>query len=171
LQTVDVKPDGAIIAAATIGVGPVKGTFSGKLNLLDQQKPTHVKIIGEGKGGPGFLKGTCIIDAAEQNGATTLNYEADMQIGGTLASVGQRLVDAATNSVMQQGFKAFNHVLEERRAVAEAAAHAARDAEAAAAWTAALARAQPPFPAWFAYLIGLIATLGVLSIYYWFFFK
>jgi hypothetical protein len=163
-----------ILASALIGVGPVKGLFSGKLTLQEQQRPTHIKIVGEGKGGPGFLKGVCIIDAVEKDGVTTLNYQADVQIGGTLATVGQRLVDAATNSVMQQGFKAFDGVLVERKLAAEMAARLAKEAEAVAAaalWAAALARAKPPFPAWFAYLIGLIATLGALSIYWLFFFK
>ncbi len=157
LQTVDVKPDGEIIATAVVGVGPVKGTFSGKLHLLEQQKPTHVKIVGEGKGGPGFMKGTCIIDAVEQDDSTVINYQADVQIGGTLASVGQRLVDAATNSVLQQGFNAFNRVLEERRAAlaattAEADEHPATTEE------------HSVFPTWFAYALGIgLAILSLLA--------
>ncbi|MCA1554940.1 MAG: carbon monoxide dehydrogenase subunit G [Chloroflexi bacterium] len=121
LERVDIHPDGSILASATVGLGPVKGKFNGKLQLLEQQKPTHVKIVGEGKGGPGFMKGTCILDAVEQDTSTVVNYQADVQIGGTLASVGQRLVDAATNSIMQQGFARFNRVLTERHAAAAAA--------------------------------------------------
>ncbi|MCA1553002.1 MAG: carbon monoxide dehydrogenase subunit G [Chloroflexi bacterium] len=118
LESVNIQPDGNILATATVGVGPVKGKFNGKLQLLEQQKPTHVKVVGEGKGGPGFMKGTCIIDAVEQDAATLIHYQADVQLGGTLASVGQRLVDAATNSVMQQGFERFNRVLGERHRAA-----------------------------------------------------
>ena len=129
LEAVDVKPDGEILATAMVGVGPVKGKFSGTLHLLDQRKPTHVRITGEGKGGPGFMKGVCIIDATPQGDSTLIKYGADIQIGGPLASVGQRLVDAATNSIMQQGFSRFNDVLTERRA-AEAAAREAAEAEA-----------------------------------------
>src|SRR5207237_4766482 len=133
LESVDVQPDGNILATAMVGVGPVKGKFSGKLQLLDEQKPTHVRIVGEGKGGPGYLKGVCILDAVEQDSATVVNYQADVQIGGTLASVGQRLVDAATNSVMQQGFARFNRVLTARQAesakTAPAAANVAQEHE------------------------------------------
>src|SRR5439155_22899366 len=109
----------------------VKVRFKGKLHLIDQQKPTHVRITGEGKGGPGFMKGVCVIDAAEKNGSTLIKYGADIQIGGPLASVGQRLVDAATDSIMQRGFDRFNKVLTERHA-AEAAARRRSDSQGAA---------------------------------------
>jgi carbon monoxide dehydrogenase subunit G len=125
LEAVDVKPDGEILATATVGVGPVKGRFKGTLHLLDQQKPNHVRVTGEGKGGPGFMKGVCVIDAIETNGSTLVKYGADIQIGGPLASVGQRLVDAATDSIMQRGFDRFNKVLGERHAAEAAARNAA----------------------------------------------
>src|SRR5947209_6139013 len=125
LESVDVKPDGDILATAMVGVGPVKGRFTGTLHLLDQQRPKHVRVTGEGKGGPGFMKGTCILDAVEDGATTIVKYQAEVQIGGPLATVGQRLVDAATNSIMQQGFERFNGVLTERRAAAETARVAA----------------------------------------------
>ena len=149
LQKVDVNGDD-IVATATIGVGPVKGVFSGKLSLLEQRRPSHVRIVGEGKGGPGFLKGSCTIDAAEDGGRTTINYLADVQIGGTLATVGQRLVDATTQSIMQQGFTAFNRVLGERQEAARLSALAEAER---LTWEAALRSAEATlhlFPRWFA---------------------
>jgi carbon monoxide dehydrogenase subunit G len=125
LQKVEVHGDD-ILATARIGVGLVKGVFSGKLTLLDKRKPVHVRVVGEGKGRPGHMSGECILDASEHDGQTTVNYQAEIKIGGPLATVGQRLVDAATQSIMQQGFGAFNRVLGERKAAA--AARAAKDA-------------------------------------------
>jgi len=168
LESVDVKPEGDILATATVGVGPVKGRFTGTLRLLDQQKPTHVRITGEGKGGPGFMKGTCIIDATEQAETTLIKYEAEIQIGGPLATVGQRLVDAATNSILQQGFDRFNRVLTERRA-AEEAALAAQSALTQAADQAAREGAMAAahvFPAWFVAAIGLALTLAAVAPYF-----
>lgn len=166
LEAVDVKPDGEILATAMVGVGPVKGKFSGKLNLLDQQKPTHVRVVGEGKGGPGFMKGICIIDSKEQGETTTITYQADVQIGGPLASVGQRLVDAATNSIMQQGFDRFNTVLTARRA-AEAAARAASEVERHAAQLAALAAARMNvFPKWLVYGLGIALIVLAVLVYF-----
>lgn len=115
LQKVEVHGDD-ILATAMVGIGPVKGVFSGKLTLLDKQQPTHVRIVGEGKGRPGFMTGVCILDASEHDGQTTVKYQAEIHLGGTLGLVGQRLVDAATQSIMQQGFGAFNRVLRERKA-------------------------------------------------------
>ena len=168
LESVDVKPDGEILATAMVGVGPVKGRFTGTLRLLDQQKPTHVRIVGEGKGGPGFMKGTCIIDAAEQGDTTVINYQAEIQIGGPLATVGQRLVDAATNSIMQQGFDRFNRALTERRAAEEAARAlqaSAMQAADEAALQEALAAAHV-FPAWFVAAMGLGLALAAVAPYF-----
>jgi carbon monoxide dehydrogenase subunit G len=164
LESVDVKPGGEILATAMVGVGPVKGRFTGTLRLLDQQKPTHVRITGEGKGGPGFMKGTCILDASEQNGSTLVKYQAEIQIGGPLATVGQRLVDAATNSIMQQGFDRFNQVLTERRAAQEAA-RALEEATALATAQAGVAAANI-YPAWFALALGLGLIAAVALVYF-----
>ena len=175
LESVDVNPSGDILATAMIGVGPVKGRFTGTLHLLDQRKPTHVRVTGEGKGGPGFMKGTCILDAVEDGATTVVTYGADIQIGGPLATVGQRLVDAATNSILQQGFERFNRVLTERRAVEQAArdaAEAARVAQTAAAQAAeqtALAEARAAaytYPAWFVGALGLALALAVVVPYF-----
>jgi carbon monoxide dehydrogenase subunit G len=164
LESVDVKPTGEILATAMVGVGPVKGRFTGTLRLLDQQRPVHVRIVGEGKGGPGFMKGTCILDALEEGESTLVKYQAEVQIGGPLATVGQRLVDAATNSIMQQGFDRFNNVLTERRA-AEAAARAAQDAAAQSAVREAVAAAQV-FPLWLVVALGLALSAAVALVYF-----
>ena len=127
-----------------------------------------MRIVGEGKGGPGFMKGTCILDAAEAGDTTVVKYQAEIQIGGPLATVGQRLVDAATNSIMQQGFDRFNRVLTERRA-AEEAARAAQAAATQAADQAALQEAMAAahvFPAWFVAAIGLALTLAAVAPYF-----
>lgn len=175
LESVDVKPEGDILATAMVGVGPVKGRFTGTLHLLDQQKPTHVRVTGEGKGGPGFMKGVCILDAVVDGAATIVNYQADIQIGGPLATVGQRLVDAATNSILQQGFERFNGVLTARRAaeaarVAQAAADlAAQTSAAQAAEQAALRAAQAAafrYPAWFVAAIGLALVAAAVVAYF-----
>ena len=176
LEAVDVKPDGDILATAMIGVGPVKGRFTGTLHLLDQRKPTHVRVTGEGKGGPGFMKGTCILDAVVVDSATTIvNYQADIQIGGPLATVGQRLVDAATNSILQQGFERFNRVPTERRSAEtarlaqEAADRVAQASAAQAAEQATLRAAQAAafhFPAWFVAAIGLALVQSAVIVYF-----
>ncbi len=102
LQTVDVRPDGEIIASAMVNLGPIRGTLSGRLRLLEEQKPTHLKIVSEGKGGARFIKGMCVIDAVEQAGTTLINYQAEVSIGGIPARAGERLIEAAINSTWQR---------------------------------------------------------------------
>jgi hypothetical protein len=67
----------------------------------------------EGKGGPGFAKGTGHAQLIDQGDGTTLmKYEGEMQIGGRIASVGQRLMDTASKSMIRQGLEALNKALE-----------------------------------------------------------
>src|SRR5262249_6884140 len=72
------------------GVGSIKGTFTGSVRLEDIHPPSHFQIIVEGKGQPGFLKGSGDIDLEERDGKTIVSYKGDVQVGGTIASVGQR---------------------------------------------------------------------------------
>ena len=114
LQTVDVVSPTEYVASAQVGVGPVKGVFSGTVKIVEQTPPTYAKLTGEGKGGPGFVRGDCVLRFAPQGAATLVNYEANIQIGGTLASVGQRLIDATQTMMLNQTFAAFARVLEAR---------------------------------------------------------
>ncbi len=89
------------------GVGPIKGVFTGNVRLEDARPPEHFKMIVEGKGQPGFLKGTGEIDLDERDGATIVNYKGDVQVGGTIASVGQRMIQGAARVMASQFFTAI----------------------------------------------------------------
>jgi len=75
-----------------VGVGGVKGTFEGKVKLSDKQAPDSYKMAVEGSGGPGFIRGETIITLTDQDGGTRVSYTADLQVGGLIASVGQRML-------------------------------------------------------------------------------
>ena len=90
-----------------VGVAAVKGVYNGTVKMEDIQPPAHYKLSLDGKGKQGFLKGSGTVDLAEQNGQTLLTYRGDVQIGGLLASVGQRLVDGAAKMLIGQFFKAM----------------------------------------------------------------
>ena len=95
--------------AATIraGVGAVKGVFQGHVRLADMRPPEHYRITVDGKGQPGFLKGTGDLDLTEQDGATVIKYTGDVQVGGTIASVGQRMIQGAAKMMAAQFFTAL----------------------------------------------------------------
>src|SRR5215211_3592362 len=67
------------------GVGSIKGIFTGNVKLEDMRPPSHYRILVDGKGQPGFLKGAGDLDLEEVDGKTVVNYKGDVQVGGTIA--------------------------------------------------------------------------------------
>ena len=90
-----------------IGVAGLKGSYVGKVQLKDKKPPESYTLIMEGKGGPGFVKGTAKITLTEKDGATELRCEADARVGGLIAAVGSRLIGAAGKKMMDEFFKKF----------------------------------------------------------------
>jgi len=90
-----------------VGVAAVKGLYKGKVKLEDLQPPKHYRIVVDGKGKQGFIKGAGALDLEEASGQTVLRYEGDAQIGGPLASVGQRMVEGAAKTMIAQFFTAM----------------------------------------------------------------
>lgn len=90
-----------------VGLAAVKGVYNGKVKLDEIQPPTHYKMLLDGKDKQGFLTGAGTIDLEEQNGQTLLTYRGEVQIGGPLASVGQRMIDGAAKMMMGQFFTAM----------------------------------------------------------------
>jgi carbon monoxide dehydrogenase subunit G len=100
-----------------IRVGPVAGVFSGRVVVSDEVPPESCTLSVEGKGSPGFIKGTGHVQLIDQGDGTTLmEYEGDLQVGGRLASVGQRLIDTVSKSMIRQGLEALNQALRARMA-------------------------------------------------------
>jgi carbon monoxide dehydrogenase subunit G len=97
------------IYEATIkaGVGTIKGIFNGTVRLEDIRAPEHYRIVVEAKGAPGFLKGSGDLDLEEQNGETLIKYSGDIQVGGTIASVGQRMIQGTAKMMASQFFLAL----------------------------------------------------------------
>ena len=96
-------------ATVVIKVGPVKASFSGKVTLGDIDAPNSYRISGEGSGGvAGFAKGGATVKlTAEGPDSTRLNYEVDAQIGGKLAQLGGRLIDATAKKLAGEFFEKF----------------------------------------------------------------
>jgi hypothetical protein len=94
-----------------VKVGPVQGTFQGKITLSDIQPPESYKIEVDGKGAPGFVKATGGLRLEARGSQTFMEYTGQAQIGGRIASVGQRLVDSAARSIVRQSLDALNEYL------------------------------------------------------------
>ncbi len=99
----------------SVRVGPVNGLFSNKVMLKDKVAPQSYTMIVDSKGGAGFAKGTAYVELIEQGEHTTLmKYDAELQVGGRLASVGQRLLDTVGKSMTRQSLQALNQALQSR---------------------------------------------------------
>lgn len=98
-----------------IRVGPVSANFSGTLSLTDENPPESVTLNVEGKGGAGFVKGVGYVKFEDLGDQTTmLKYTGEANIGGTLASVGQRMIDSVSKSIFKTAFEKLDKILEER---------------------------------------------------------
>ncbi len=92
----------------TARVGPVSAKFKGRLTLSDIKPPNSYSIAFEGQGGPaGFAKGGAQVKLSPQNGGTKLAYDVKASVGGKLAQIGSRLVDAAAKKVADDFFRNF----------------------------------------------------------------
>jgi hypothetical protein len=90
-------------------VGPVSAKFKGKLTLSDMQPPNSYSIAFEGQGGAaGFAKGGAQVRLSPDSDKTKLAYDVKANVGGKLAQIGSRLIDAAAKKVADDFFRNFN---------------------------------------------------------------
>lgn len=105
--------DDELRASVTAKVGPVKARFKGKVTLSDREPPTRYRISGEGDGGiAGFAKGGALVTLTPQDGGTHLRYDVEVQIGGKLAQLGQRLVAGTAKKNADQFFENLVRLLD-----------------------------------------------------------
>jgi carbon monoxide dehydrogenase subunit G len=108
-QKLDVTAPNEMTATVVVKVGPVKASFAGKVTLSDIEAPNSYRIAGEGSGGvAGFAKGGASVKlTAEGPESTRLDYAVDAQIGGKLAQLGGRLIDATAKKLAGEFFEKF----------------------------------------------------------------
>jgi carbon monoxide dehydrogenase subunit G len=92
-------------AVMKVGVAAIKGTYKGKVAIVDKQPPQQYTLEVEGSGGPGFVKGTAKISLAAEGGGTHVAVDGDGQVGGMLAGVGQRMLPGVAKMLMNQFFE------------------------------------------------------------------
>ncbi|HEX7066050.1 MAG TPA: carbon monoxide dehydrogenase subunit G [Bacillales bacterium] len=98
--------DGVYDAELGLNVGPVKGTFSGEVRLADQREPEFYRLLLKGKGKPGEVNADAEVYLEETAQGTVLKCEANVEVTGVLASVGQRIMNGVAKMILGQFFKA-----------------------------------------------------------------
>ncbi len=104
--------DDSFQAKTTVKVGPIKARFDGKVTLVEHAPPAGVRhaatLKGEGQGGAaGFARGEAEVHLTPDGDGTQLSYKAQATIGGRLAQIGQRLLDATAKSMADEFFSKF----------------------------------------------------------------
>jgi len=150
-ESLERQGDDAFVAAVAVRVGPVSAKFKGNLKLSDVKAPNSYTIHFDGQGGvAGFGKGSAEVALVAEGQQTRLSYTARAQVGGKMAQVGSRLIDAAAGKIAEDFFTAFEAALR------------ARNPEAAAADVAPAPAAKGvPSALWWA--VGLAAIAGLLA--------
>ncbi len=101
--------DDQMKATAAVKVGPISARFSGKVQLTDIDPPNGYRISGEGQGGvAGFAKGGANVALADDGADTLLTYQVNAQVGGKLAQLGARLIDATAKQMADAFFDRFS---------------------------------------------------------------
>jgi carbon monoxide dehydrogenase subunit G len=98
-------------ATMKVGVAAIKGTFEGKVKLSDLEPPNRYRMAVEGSGGPGFVRGDAGMEMSDVDGGTKVSYDADVQVGGLIASVGQRMLGGVTKMMLDQFFTRMTELL------------------------------------------------------------
>lgn len=98
-------------ATIEVGVGPVKGTYDGKVSIADRSEPERMTLKVEGGGKAGTIKATGELRLEEQDGETLVAYSGDAQVTGLIASVGHRLIGGVAKQMVGEFFKALEREL------------------------------------------------------------
>ena len=101
------EPDGPdrYKAAVKFGIAAISGKYAGTLEFAEKKPPHSLVLKMDGKGLPGFVKGEGRIELAPIGSDTELTYSGEAQVGGLIASLGQRMLDAAARKIVQQFFE------------------------------------------------------------------
>lgn len=111
LERVD---DHTFTGALILGVGPVQGRFDGRLELSELVPPESYRLKMQGRGTPGFVEGDGKVWLEDAETGTLLNYDVEVQVGGRIAGVGQRLLEMVSRTLTKQALERLEKAILER---------------------------------------------------------
>ncbi|MGD2079060.1 MAG: carbon monoxide dehydrogenase subunit G [Chloroflexota bacterium] len=108
IQQLEQTGENVYKAAMKIRIGPVQGVYTGTVNLSDLNPPEYLQLHVDGRGAPGFVKGDGELRLEADGDQTLMHYGGDAQVGGRLASVGQRLMESSVQALIGQSLESLN---------------------------------------------------------------
>lgn len=108
--------DGVYQGSIRVGVGPVTAAeWKLSVTLRDRVPPESYVMQVDSSGPIGFTRGSAAVTLlAVEDGSTVMRYRADLQVGGRVAGIGQRLIDQVAKMMTQRGLNALGGELERR---------------------------------------------------------
>jgi carbon monoxide dehydrogenase subunit G len=103
-------PD-AYEATLKVGIAALKGTYTGKAAVRDKHPPESLTLTFDGKGAPGFVRGSAAITLVDAEGSTRVDAVADVQVGGLIAAIGSRLIEATARKLADDFFRQVSQQL------------------------------------------------------------
>ena len=108
-ETLDKLSDTQMKATAAVKLGPISARFTGNVLISEIDAPKSYRISGEGQGGvAGFAKGGAAVQLLDEAADTLLSYQVNAQVGGKLAQLGARLIDASAKQMANAFFDRFS---------------------------------------------------------------
>ena len=106
-EELELRSDGVFAAVVRLELGPLKTRFRGKVRIEEKDEPNGLRIIGEGDGGiAGFAKGGARVRLTSgPDGGATLTYEAEANVSGKIAQLGQRLIISTSKKIADRFFQ------------------------------------------------------------------
>jgi carbon monoxide dehydrogenase subunit G len=100
------EPDGdnRYRARLNVALAAITGTYDGSVTIAEQVAPVSYRLIAEGQGRPGFVKGSSAITLRPEGPATIVDVNATVQTGGAIARLGQRLVGSVSKMMLDRFF-------------------------------------------------------------------
>lgn len=108
--------DDTYLVSLKVGVAGMKGSYSGKVRIAEKRPPESLTLEIDGKGAPGFVKATARMALSAAGDRTQLTGEADATVGGIIAAIGSRLIEAAARKMMGEFFARLEAEISGRRA-------------------------------------------------------
>ena len=88
-----------------IGSGMIKGNYIGKVRITERTEGRKLTLQMEGKGTPGFVNGTAVVELTGEGQGTKLTYQAEAKVGGLVAMVGSRMIEATAKKIAAEFFQ------------------------------------------------------------------
>jgi carbon monoxide dehydrogenase subunit G len=111
-ELVETAPD-TYAAKLKVGVAGLKGSYGGNAVIRDRRPPESLTLGFDGKGGPGFVRGSAVLRLSDRDGGTHVACDAEVHVGGLIAAIGSRLVEAAAKKLAADFFQGLARELKE----------------------------------------------------------